>query len=135
MSGWVDVLLLPRAVRFHLAAEPVDMRKSIDGVFIHVQRALVAYAYSGHRFVFVSKRRDKVKVLAQDGGGVLLLYTRLKAGRFRMPDVADGASSVQLDSTQLAMLLDGIDISRVHQPLQWQSPGQSDEAQGTSARR
>ncbi|AGC42855.1 IS66 family transposase Orf1 [Myxococcus stipitatus DSM 14675] len=129
------MLLLPRAVRIHLATEPVDMRKSIDGLFVHVQRVLVADAYSGHLFVFVSKRRDKVKVLAWDGGGFLLLYKRLEAGRFRMPDVADDATSVQLDSTQLAMLLDGIDVSRVRRPARWQPPGQPAEAQGTSARR
>ncbi|QSQ17480.1 IS66 family insertion sequence element accessory protein TnpB [Myxococcus landrumensis] len=129
------MLLLPRAVRIHLAAEPVDMRKSIDGLFVHVQRVLVADAYSGHLFVFVSKRRDKVKVLAWDGGGFLLLYKRLEAGRFRMPDVAHDATSVQLDSTQLAMLLDGIDVSRVRRPVQWQPPEQPAESQGTTARR
>ncbi|RKH62301.1 transposase [Corallococcus llansteffanensis] len=100
------------------------MRKSIDGLFVHVQHALVADPYSGHLFVFLGKRRDKVKVLAWDGGGFLLLYKRLEAGRFRMPEVAEDATCVQLDATQLAMLLDGIDVSRVRRPLKWQPPEQ-----------
>lgn len=129
------MLLLPRAVRIHLAAEPVDMRKSIDGLFVHVQRALVADPYSGHLFVFLSKRRDKVKVLAWDGGGFLLLYKRLEAGRFRMPEVAQDATCVQLDSTQLAMLLDGIDVSRVRRPVKWQPPEQATQATASAASR
>lgn len=122
------MLLLPRAVRIHLAAEPVDMRKSIDGLFVHVQQALVADPYSGHLFVFVSKKRDKAKILAWDGGGFLLLYKRLERGRFRMPQVARDATCVQLDSTQLAMLLDGIDVSQVRRPPRWQPPEQPRQA-------
>lgn len=129
------MLLLARAVRIHLAAQPVDMRKSIDGLFVHVQHVLSADPYSGHLFVFVSTRRDKVKVLAWDGGGFLLLYKRLEAGRFRMPVVDEDAASVQLDSTQLAMLLDGIDVSRVRRPAQWQPPEQAAVGQGGAGRR
>ncbi len=129
------MLLLPRAVRIHLAAEPVDMRKSIDGLFVLVQRTLAADPYSGHLFVFISKRRDKVKVLAWDGGGFLLLYKRLEAGRFRMPPLGQDATCVQLDSTQLAMLLDGIDVSRVRRPLKWQPPEQPPQAASATSRR
>jgi transposase len=116
------MLLLPRAVRIHLGTEPVDMRKSIDGLLVLVQRTLAVDPYSGHLFVFLSKRRDKVKVLAWDGGGFILFYKRLEAGRFRLPALTQGATSVQLDSTQLAMLLDGIDVSRVRRPARWQPP-------------
>jgi transposase len=129
------VLLLPRAVRIHLAAGPVDMRKSIDGLYVLVQRTLAADPYSGHLFVFVGKRRDKVKVLAWDGGGFLLLYKRLEAGRFRMPPVAEDATCVQLDATQLAMLLDGIDLTRVRRPPRWQPPEQPKPAASGPSRR
>jgi transposase len=117
------MLLLPSAVRIHLAVGPTDMRNSIDGLFALVQRALAGDPYSGHLFVFVSKRRDRVKVLAWDGGGFVLYYKRLEAGRFRLPDVDEGATSVQLDTTQLAMLLDGIDVSQVKRPKRWSPPG------------
>lgn len=107
-----------------MAAGPVDMRNSIDGLFALVQRVLAADPYSGHLFVFVSKKRDRVKVLAWDGGGFILFYKRLEAGRFRLPLLEEGATSLQLDATQLAMLLDGIDVSGVRRPAKWQPPGQ-----------
>jgi transposase len=52
----------------------------------------------------------------------VLLYKRLEAGRFKMPQVPLGASEVKLDATQLAMLLDGIDVKRVPSPKRWE-PG------------
>jgi len=117
------VLLLPSAVRIHLAVDAVDMRNSIDGLFGLVQRSLAEDPYSGHLFVFLSKRRDRVKVLAWDGGGFILFYKRLEAGRFRLPALKEGATVVHLDATQLAMLLDGIDVSGVRRPKRWQPPG------------
>jgi transposase len=119
------MMLLPSAIRIHLAIGATDMRNSIDGLFALVQRTLAADPYSGHLFVFVSKKRDRVKVLAWDGGGFVLYYKRLEAGRFRLPAVEEGATAVQLDSTQLAMLLDGIDVSRVKRPKRWSPPAQN----------
>jgi hypothetical protein len=54
------------------------MRKSIDGLMSIVQEELRQDAYSGHLFVFVSPRADRVKILTWDKGGFLLLYKRLK---------------------------------------------------------
>jgi transposase len=115
------VLLLPRSVRIYLAAEPIDLRKSIDGL-----AALVAAqghdVYSGHLYVFGGRRRDRVKILTFDRGGFVLLYKRLEAGRFRWPEVQPTAREVEVDATQLAMLLDGIDVRAVKRPRAW-SPG------------
>src|SRR5262249_3833303 len=65
---------------------------------------------------------DKVKILTWDRGGFVLFYKRLEQGRFRLPAVDEDALGVQLDSTQLAMLLDGIDYSRVRRPKTWLPP-------------
>ena len=103
------------------------MRNSIDGLRGLTQRTLSEDPFSGHLFVFVSKRRDRVKVLAWDGGGFVLYYKRLEQGRFRLPPVEDGVTAVQLDATQLAMLLDGIDVSHVRRPKRWSPPGNGPE--------
>ena len=112
------MLTLPSAVRIFLAAEPVDMRKSIDGL-LSVVEARGHDAYAGHLFVFVSRRGDRVKILVWDRGGFVLYYKRLERGRFQRPAVAADASEVRLDATALAMLLDGIDVERVHRPRAW----------------
>jgi transposase len=113
------MLTLPRSVRIYLASGPVDLRKSIDGL-----GALAATrghdVYSGHLYVFTSRRGDRVKILAWDHGGFVLYYKRLERGRFQLPEIAPDAEEVQLDATQLAMLLDGIDLQRVKRPARWE---------------
>lgn len=113
------MLTLPSSVRIYLATGPVDLRKSIDGL-----GALAGGrghdVFSGHLFVFTSRRGDRVKILAWDRGGFVLYYKRLERGRFKMPEVAPGADEVRLDATQLAMLLDGIDVKRVKAPARWE---------------
>jgi len=95
------------------------MRNSIDGLVSIVESGWKENVYAGHLFVFVSRRRDRVKVLSWDNGGFVLSYKRLEQGRFRLPTFQDDALGAQLDSTQLAMLLDGIDLSHVRRPKKW----------------
>jgi transposase len=95
----------------------MDMRKSIDGLMAIVEQELREDAYSGHLFVFVSTRGDRVKILTWDKGGFVLYYKRLEKGRFRLPHLDPDAMSIQIDATQLSMLLDGIDYSRVRRSL------------------
>ena len=118
------MLTLPSSVRILLASQPVDMCKSIDGLMALVRNGWGQDVYSGHLFVFVSRRGDRVKVLCWDRGGFVLYYKRLEAGRFRLPAVDEQAQSVQLDATQLAMLLDGIEVAAVKRPRAWAPAGQ-----------
>jgi transposase len=117
------MLLLPSSVKIFVAAEPVDLRKSIDGL-AGLVKGEGHDVYSGHLYVFAGRRRDRVKILAWDRGGFVLYYKRLESGRFRWPDIADGHRELELDATQLAMLLDGIDLRRVTRPAAWSpAPG------------
>jgi transposase len=116
------VLSLPPSVSILLAAGPTDMRNSIDGLTGIVKSQFHEDVFSGALFAFVSRRGDRVKLLSWDRGGFVLYYKRLEQGRFRMPAVEPDALGVQLDSTQLAMLLDGIDYSHVRRPKKWAPP-------------
>ena len=113
------MLLLPPSVRILLAAEPVDLRKSIDGLSALVRTQWKENLYAGHLFVFVSRRGNRVKILSWDKGGFVITYKRLEKGRFRLPRFHEGALGAQLDATQLAMLLDGIEMGRVQRPKKW----------------
>jgi transposase len=115
-------MLLPPSVRIYLAAEPVDMRSGHDGLAGIVRNAWKLDLYSGHLFVFTGKRGDRVKILFFDQGGFVLYYKRLEKGRFRLPRVRPGATSIEMDAAELGMLLAGIDIGRVARPHLW-SPG------------
>lgn len=75
--------------------------------------------FEGHLFVFLGRRRDRCKILFWDRGGLVLYYKRLERGRFRMPRISGDGRSVQMDATELAMLLDGIDVRYVRRPVPW----------------
>jgi transposase len=113
------MLTLPASVRIYLATAPVDLRKSIDGLGM-LASARGHDVFSGHLFVFTSRRGDRVKILCWDRGGFVLYYKRLERGRFRLPEITPGAEEAQLDATQLAMLLDGIDVRKVKPPHRWE---------------
>ena len=113
------MLSLSRAVKIYLASAPMDMRRGHDGLFA-VVRSMGLDPFSGHLFAFVGKRGDRIKILVFERGGFLLLYKRLEKGRFRIPRVPDNGATVALDSTELSMLLDGIDVQRVRRPLLWE---------------
>jgi transposase len=116
------MLALPSSVGILLSAGPVDMRNSIDGLMAIVKNNWKENVFAGHLFAFVSKKGDKVKILTWERGGFVLYYKRLEQGRVRLPEVQEEALGIQLDPTQLAMLLDGIDYSRVRRPKKWEPP-------------
>ncbi len=113
------MLSLPSSVHIYLAAEPTDMRKGFDGLSALV-RGQGFDLFSGHLFVFLSKQRNRAKILTWDRGGFVLYYKRLERGRFTLP-VLHG-ETLKLDSAQLTMLLDGVDVRRVQRPTPWTPP-------------
>jgi transposase len=114
------MLTLPESVRIYLATTPTDMRKGFDGLSALIEKELGGDVYSGHLFVFVSRRGDRVKILTWERGGFVLWYKRLERGRFRMPTLGPGQKRVTLDAGQLAMLLEGMDYSQIQRPKRWQ---------------
>lgn len=110
---------LPQSVKIWLFTEATDMRKGFDGL-----SALVTASgndvYSGHLYVFLSRRRDRAKILTFEKGGFVLWYKRLERGRFRPFSANTASGQITLDATELTMLLDGIDLARVKRPKHWQ---------------
>ena len=121
------MLTLPASVRIYLAVDPIDLRRGHDGLSAIVQGQWGMDLFAGHLFVFFGRRRDRCKILVGDRGGLVLYYKRLERGRFRAPKVAADGRSVQVDATELAMLLDGIDVRSVRRPDHWQ-PGTAKKA-------
>jgi len=114
------MLSLPSSVRIYLSTAPTDMRKQHNGLLAIVQYHWGLDAFSGHLFVFINKCRDRAKVLFWDNGGFVVVYKRLEKGKFKRPRRAKVGVNVPLDATELAMLLDGIDVSKVCRPKKWQ---------------
>lgn len=109
-------------VKVFLAAQPTDMRKSFDTLAALVQEVLRLDPLSGHLFVFRSKRADRVKILWWDTHGYAIFYKRLEAGTYRFPPAQLDAASVTISATELAMLLDGVELSSVKRRPRYQLP-------------
>ena len=116
------MMMLPTSVRIFIAREPTDMRKGHDGLAALVQNTMKADLFSGHLFVFLSRQRNRVKILTWDRGGLVLWYKRLEKGRLKMPKMSADAVSMELDSGELSMLLEGLDLSKVRRPKRWEPP-------------
>lgn len=103
-------MILSSAVRAFVCTEPVDMRKSIDGLSQIVAAAMGMNPLSGQVFVFIGRRRDRAKLLVWDRHGFWVLYKRLERGRFTDPARLAGNG---IAMSELVAWLEGIDLSRV----------------------
>ena len=105
------MLSLPPSVRVFIARGPTDMRKSFDTLAAVVCDVIDEDPQSGHLFVFVNRRRDRMKILWWDRSGYCLLAKRLEHGQFRVYDQAgDHDARYEMSASDLSLLLDGIDL-------------------------
>lgn len=100
----------PAGMTVLLAVEPVDMRRSFDGLALWVKTHLGTEARATNTlYVFVNRRKDMVKVLWRDRTGFCLLSKRLDEYTVALPsNIPEGALSVTVDARTLAALLDGV---------------------------
>ncbi len=115
MIGLPSLQAIDRAQgsRIWMASEATDMRCGFDRLAERVKTVIGENPQSGHLFVFRSRRGDRLKILVWDRDGFVLWYKRLEAGVFKLPRVEQGARSVELRASELAMILDGIDVSKL----------------------
>jgi transposase len=103
------MLTWPPSVRVFVHLGPADMRRGFDRLAAMVREIIHQDPLSGHLFVFVNRRRDRAKILLWDRTGYWLLYKRLEEGTFKLP--AGSASSIEITSAELSLILEGIDLS------------------------
>lgn len=107
------MLSIAADTRIFIASGATDMRKGFDGLCGLVTSVLEKDPLSGQLFLFVNRRRDKMKILYWDGDGLAIWYRRLEQGTFQMPKVDEAQVSVEIRSDGLTMLLRGIDYSNI----------------------
>jgi transposase len=109
-------------VRVYLCTSTTDMRKGFDTLAALVRDGLGCDPLSGHLFLFVGRRRDRIKMLYWDQDGYALWYKRLEKGTFRLPATAPDAAHIELKASELAMLLEGIDLRSLKRRKRFQPP-------------
>lgn len=117
------MILVPRAVRVYFATQPTNLHKSFDGLVNEIRHTLGHDPLGGHVFVFLNRRKNQVKLIVWTRGGFTIVHKRLERGTFTFPSrVTADATSIAIDVHELAMLLEGIDVSRAKAKPRWEPP-------------
>jgi transposase len=101
------------STRIFLAVDPCDMRKSFNGLFYLTEKIIGADPLSGHVFVFINKRYNRLKILFWDGSGLWVCAKKLERGTFSWPRkkvLSCEEKSIALRHEELSALLAGLDL-------------------------
>ena len=104
----------PSSTRIYLYAQSVDMRKSFNGLCGIVQAEFARDIRDGDLFLFLNRRGDRIKAMYWDRDGIAIWMKRLEQGTFQRPlasAASGGISQVEIDATDLSLLLSGIDLN------------------------
>jgi len=99
--------------RYYFYRQATDMRKSFNGLSGLVRSALGNDPLSGDVFIFLNRRRDKIKLLLWDRTGFLIFYKSLERGTFELPAFAPDAVSCVLSWDKLLLILEGVELNSV----------------------
>ena len=116
------MISLPHTVRVFLHTPATDLRKGFDALCGLVSAAFGQDPTSGHLFLFINRRRDRIKILYWDRDGLAIWYKRLEIGSFQIPATATDAVSIEMTPTQLSLILSGIDLGSARQRKRSQRP-------------
>ena len=119
------MLTLPPSVRIVVSTEPVDMRRGFDALAEAARQRAGQDPQGGHLFVFFSRHAERVKILFWDRTGWCLFYKRLERGTFRLPVVPKDTTAIELAATDLALILEGIDLGAAARRRRYTAPSGS----------
>ena len=114
------MLTLPPSVRVYVATEPIDLRKSFDGLSAAVTARFGQDPLGGHIFVFWNRRGNQMRILFWDRTGYVIIGKKLAQGRFYLArDCAEGMTHIQVEAAELALMLEGIDLAKAVRHKRW----------------
>jgi transposase len=106
------MLSFASGMKIFVYTQVTDMRKGFNGLSGIVRSEFQSDPTDGSLFIFINRRRDRMKLLHFDGGGYWLYYRLLEAGTFEELKPKDDSCRLQIDATQLSMLLWGVSLVR-----------------------
>jgi transposase len=105
--------------RYFLYGPATDMRKGFAGLSGLVRQHIDHELLSGDVFIFINRRRDRIKLLMWDISGFALYYKQLERGTFEL-SLDSESSSKELSWSDLVMLLEGIEIKSIKRRKRYQ---------------
>jgi transposase len=97
-------------LRIFVCTTPTRMSYSFDRLAAMAEKIFAQDPLLGHLFLFLNRRRDRVKILYWDEDGYCIWYKRLEAGTFQLPRATRGEQAIELEYYQLDRMLGGLDL-------------------------
>lgn len=117
------MLTFPAGVKLYLATGPTDLRKSFNGLSMLVEHEFGLDAMTGNLFVFLNRRTNQVRILFWDRDGFCIVAKKLERGTFRRGHKGGEENAhVEIEATDLALLLEGIEIKEVRRSKRYKHP-------------
>jgi transposase len=116
------MLNLSLPTEIFLCLEPTDLRCGFDRLSQRASEHARRNVRQGGLYVFLNRRRDRLKLLYWDADGLALWYKRLEAGTFQLPIASGESKSVALRPSELALILSGIDLTSVRRRKRFLQP-------------
>jgi transposase len=110
------------SLKIYLHRDPVDMRKSYDGLFGLVKNELSLDVRNGGLFMFINARRNRVKLMYWDKDGIAIWQKRLERGSLQHPQPDGNAKHLEIDASELNLLLSGIDLASAKRRKRYVAP-------------
>ncbi len=104
------MLTFSNATKIFVHTQVTDMRKGFSGLSGIVRGEFESDPTDGSLFVFINRRRDRMKLLHFSDGGFWLYYRLLEAGTFEALKATGESAKLQIDATELSMLLSGVSL-------------------------
>lgn len=105
--------------RYFVYSQPCDMRKGYDGLSGLVSNEFKKDPLCGDVFIFLSRQRNKIKLLHWQGDGYGIYSKRLERGTFELPDEKSKGVSIEITPQQLRFILEGIVLSSIKKRMRY----------------
>lgn len=116
------MLALNPSVPIYLHTEPIDMRKSFDGLFGIIKNDFQRDVRDGGLFMFLNHRLNRIKLLYWDTDGIAIWMKRLERGCFQRPVRSGDGKHVLVSSAELQWILTGVELSSVRKRTRYVPP-------------
>jgi transposase len=115
------MLAITKSQRYFIYARSADMRRGFDSLCGMVRDEFLQNPLSGDVFVFLSKRKDKIKLLQWQGDGFAIFSKRLEKGTYEIPKTDLKNASEEITPQQLLLIMEGIQLLSVKKRVRYEN--------------
>jgi transposase len=114
-------MMMPTSsVKIMVATSAIDMRWGFDRLAHAVKTSMGLDPLGGTMFLFFNRTADRARIIYFDGSGSCTFSKRLERGTFKIPKGHGAAAGLQIAATDLALLLEGVNVAAIARPKPWQ---------------